>query len=92
LKAEFAVTGAVSERRSRRLATATGRLLPHLRDDDADGSNVERALRGAEQAERDRRQPVKASGGDARRLRGVPVIGSGLDGAIRGTQPGRLPG
>jgi hypothetical protein len=51
-----------------------------------DSAKVERIVREAEGAAVDSVAGVTA-GGDSARLRGVPAIGRGVSGAIRGTNP-----
>ena len=51
-----------------------------------DAAKLDRIIREVEEREPSRSAGVTA-GGDERRLRGVPAIGRGVAGAIRGTNP-----
>ena len=65
------------------------RLLARLQRQELQRQHDALVRTALQEAEPTERQAAATAGGDAERLRGIPVVGAkGVSGAIRGTKPG----
>lgn len=76
-------------RLAERGALVVSRLLARLQRPELERERQDAVRRALGESEPTERKGAPTAGGDAERLRGIPVVGArGVGGAIRGTKPG----